>query len=378
MTGPGGLREQVERFFGSRGAQAARAAESLDELSSADLSSVLTLVSEHRARLRSVADATRQSRFHQPSPVSPRIMHAVESLVFDIDRDTEYVDLSPLQPFGVNRALTGINQKNVVSALRQSEVNADITTALFTECLAREVETIRLAAHCRSVRAQKFPEGSPLLPHFKMWASVSLGRHGTTDGHDNELATLADHLAREVEVVDRVVDQMGVPGVSVKVSISNVLLSRQLAEAGVIEIPHVKVIHPGSVADVPADSDFATSADAEHLVGLGLTKGAHVTGLFRSVLAERHPQLLGRLVLDLHRKYGVGYYQHVCYKIGAGLPDGNRVPIADGGTTDWARVATRNRHRFLVTSGIGTELLSRYLVAAERIGLADGNRSEHS
>jgi hypothetical protein len=360
------LSAEVERLLGSRGAAVAPALGVLDALGSTDLYAVLTLLSARRAARLTAREAARHSRFHRPSPVDARLMHEVENVVLAHD-DAEYVELSPLQPFGVNHALAGISQKNAVSALRQSEVNADATTALFTECLARGgADTTHLAAFCRSVRAQAFPAGSPLLPHFKVWARVSGGPHGSPYGH-RELAALLDHLVVELTAIEKILAAMGRPGIRLVASVSNVLLSRQLAAAGVIDVPHHPATADGlaraaELGKAPREPSFAEASDPAWLRDHGFDQGVTVTGKFAAIVRDRHPELLGRLVFDLHRPYGVGYYKHLCFKVAAFLPDGTRIPLADGGSTTWADQALGHRRSFTVTSGVGTELLARHLL----------------
>ncbi|HST86240.1 MAG TPA: hypothetical protein VLL08_31170 [Kineosporiaceae bacterium] len=355
-------------LFGHRGQELAEIGDRLNQLAPSDLQSLLTLISADQAakvRAHSVAAGT---HFHRASTVDPRLLHRVEGLIMAAEPGLEFVELSPLQPFGINHALAGVSQKNVVSALRGSEVNADATTALFSEAVRRlksgAAHPVRLAAHCRSTRSQRFPENSPLLPHFKVWAQVSIGPHGNPYGHQ-ELVALLAHLTSELRVLESVIASTGRTDVTLKVSISNVLLSRQLAAAGVIEVPN----HPAEgeadplLAQVPAETSFDQTGTSEWLQRNGFSSGAKITEKFREIVRELAPQLAPRLVFDLHRPYGVGYYKHLCYKIAAFTPDAGRIPLVDGGSTSWADKTLGHRRTYCITSGMGTELLCRHLLA---------------
>lgn len=329
----------ARRLFGRRGAELADLAQRLGELSPSDLLSLLTLVSADRAASVRARSALPGSRFHRPSPVDPRLLHRLEGMIMASEPDLEFLELSPLQPFGINHALAGVSQKNVVGALRGSEVSADATTALFSEAVRRldglvgslsSAGEVRLATHSRSTRSQKFPENSPLLPHFKVWAQVSVGRHGPRYGHD-ELVALLRHLRSELRVLDTVI-----PEVQLKISVSNVLLSRQLAAAGVIEVPNYPAEGQADprLAQVPAEVSLDREGTSEWLQDNGFRAGAKITEKFRDLVREQAPELTDRLVLDLHRPYGVGYYKHLCYKIAAFTPETGACP--------WSTVAARS------------------------------------
>lgn len=351
---------------GHRASELAEACDVLDALSCSDLQSVLTLMSERRARQVNARSVVTGNRFHQPAEVSQRRFHEVEAVIFAMLEDVEFVELSPVQPFGINTVLADISAKNVVSALRGCEVNADATTALFRVALARQEATadpVRLAANVRTVRAQAFDPGSKLLPHFKVFAQVSVGRQGPHYG-DAELRALARHLVCELAVLHAVFDAFAVADVRLDVSIGNVLFSRELAEAGVIDVPRSgRAAH--TVTDIPERLPFGADDLGGTLRDLGFNRGVKVTELFREIIAADAPELLPRLWLDLRRRYGVGYYQHICYKIAAFHPVVGRVPLSDGGTTNWPQTALGHRRLFCAASGVGTELLCRHLIGNE-------------
>jgi len=106
---------------GHRAPELAEACNVLDALSCSDLQSVLTLMSERRARQVNARSVVSGNRFHQPAEVSQRRFHEVEAVIFAMLEDVEFVELSPVQPFGINTVLADISAKNVVSALRGCE-----------------------------------------------------------------------------------------------------------------------------------------------------------------------------------------------------------------------------------------------------------------
>ncbi len=71
-----------------------------------------------------------------------------------------------------------------------------------------------------------------------------------------------------------------------------------------------------------------------------------------------------RFQLDLGRLEGIGYYTGPCARISACDSGGTRLPLVDGGYTDWTqRLLGDRRERFLIT-GIGSDLVCARLVQA--------------
>jgi len=347
--------------------------DTLDALPCSDLVTVLTMMSKGRAEVVTPQEVQRGNRFHEPSDVSPRTFHKIESLIFNTQPDLEFVELSPLQPFGTNTALAGISEKNVVAALRGSEVNADATTALFRVSLDRFLgcggeDKTTVAANVRTVRAQQYQKGSKLLPHFKVFAEVTVGKQGRQYGRA-ELASLAGHLATEVDTLDAVAASDFSKLARLSISASNLLFSRQLVERGELDVAGARTATRllGQVslvegAKTPESIPLATPNLGEQLREMGFTKGVRVAELFQGILAEDHPALLSRIKLDLRRVAGIGYYRHMCYKIIGFDDNDDPVPLVDGGTTNWAERVTNNKQLYTVTSGLGTELLARHLM----------------
>jgi hypothetical protein len=350
------------------------ACEVIDDMSCSDMLSLLTVVSDVRSKQVTPQEAVRGNRFHEPSSVSQQSFHTLESRIFDCLPGVPFVELSPLQPFGINTALAGNNEKNVIAGLRRSETNADATTALFRVAMQKFTEaaddrTVLVATNVRIARAQRFDDNTRFLPHFKVFGEASVGVQGPRFGQA-EVETLTDHLAREVKIIDAAQELSSGRLAAVNIAIGNVLFMRELVALNLVDGEEIRknTANPSYQVFAAAELDIPTSIalDQQNLTdtikGFGFRKGLSVLNLFRDTVSERYPELMPRLTLDLGRIAGAGYYRHMAYKITATSDEGVILPLADGGTNDWAKKSTGNKQLFSVTSGVGTELLCSYFL----------------
>ncbi len=176
------------------------AAERLAALPASALGSLLLAV--HRSRAGAVTAAQIRAaageRLFRPSTVEGRIFHRFDAVAFEAARGFEAVDVAPVAPFGACATLAGIDQNNVLTALRRAEVLADPTLALALAAAQRRppsarTDVIRLCASARLVRMQSL-EGAPaeFTPHFRLFALVTAGRD--TGEHRFETDALGEHV----------------------------------------------------------------------------------------------------------------------------------------------------------------------------------------
>lgn len=155
-------------------------------MSLGELTSVMLEVFRMRARELSphqLLRTYRENRFVHPGQVDPLALREMELLLFQLGRDMGFIprELSPVAPFGVVSCYGKIDQNNVLTALRGTELVADPANVLGLQ-LAEE-------SHCglgpllhgcgsqRVIRTQKF-DGPRQFPHFSLFACVSLLRDG--------------------------------------------------------------------------------------------------------------------------------------------------------------------------------------------------------
>lgn len=335
----------------------------LDELSCSDLNSVLIAMSAARAEKVSARDVITGNKFTKESGVNPRDIWEVEGL-FYADTELEFIDLSPVQPFGINTLLTGTSEKKIIPGLRGTEVNADPTTAIFRIAYGRflngDGDDIRLASNSRSVRAQNFGDGSKLLQHFKTFSEVTVGEQGKRFG-EREVEAIIKHLVYESDCIDKVVG----PENSI-VLVSNLIFTRELQRQGRLDVERLlgrmREYNRGDYIGKGSVSLGDLLKDSGVLDELGITSGRKIMELFVDKLSQIAPDYLPRVKVDLSRVAGKDYYRHICYKIIGVDKDGEPFPLADGGSTDWAQRLNSNKQTFTVASGVGTELMAKHFI----------------
>lgn len=345
----------------------------LDDMKPADLTTILMLVSAQKASEASMGSIVEGSHFSAPSPLDPRKLHAAQGIIYDVLKDVDFIGLAPLQPEGTSHMLAGTNQKNIMPALRRNEVNSDATTSLFREAYNRSLlighsSDVRVATNVRITRVQQFNPKTGFLPHFSMFAQVSVGeeKQDRNDAMSTELSTLAVHLGSEVAILDAVASHSGNVD-ALDVQVGNILLTEDIIKRYDIDREEVRrrtqdpdfsLLEQASGIEIPDDVSLSSSSIIEDLREAGFTRGLGLVEKFKNYLELRDTALLERVRLDLGRVAGIGYYNNLCYKIHATNQNGLTLPLVDGGTTDWVqKVDPRLKQHFTVGSGIGTELL---------------------
>src|SRR5258708_3208883 len=146
-------------------------ADRLARLSPSDLNSLLLEI--FRTRPVTAADLMRAAKpLTAPSAVDARVMNEFDRAAFSVARAFDALDLSPVDPLGLNRTLGGIDQNNVLSALRGVEVSGDPTSSLALEAARRrkyekDDYVARLCASQRCVRMQPF-DVPGFTSHFRL------------------------------------------------------------------------------------------------------------------------------------------------------------------------------------------------------------------
>lgn len=335
-------------------------------LSPRDLQSLLMALFEERSTQRRLtdlrADFARQPLL-QPGPIDPRVANAIARVLFDAATDFAAVELSPVLPFAATHLLGQAHQNNVLTATRASELVADPTTALALHAAqrrhdpAQRQKSLHLCALHRCTRMQPTPPG--LLPHFRLFALVSVDRKG------EGWAGLRQHLSVHLQALHTLAGQ-GFHFPSLRVDISDTgLIEERLAQAGVDRDQIRREVRTQVFADPDA---FLQSRGLAPLRGPLSAVVDSTTGWPQA--AQRRLQQIDDEVLqplsdafpdadvrwDLSRVEGLGYYRGPCVRITAEDATGLRLPLVDGGYTDWMARLLQDPNERMLSTGMGPDL----------------------
>jgi hypothetical protein len=134
------------------------------KLSPTDLQSLLMAVYHQRIERLSPGNVVKQyseNRFVQPCQIDAKQAAVFDLLAFDnLPGDFTVIELSPVAPLGSCSVIGPVNQNNIVSTIRNTEVCADNTNMMALETVRRRRampnQTVKLCSSQRVLRAQKF------------------------------------------------------------------------------------------------------------------------------------------------------------------------------------------------------------------------------
>ncbi len=280
----------------------------LESLSVSDLNSIfLELFRKKTSKMSPahVLDQFTNSRFVLPSDIDPIEIKETELKWLKIAKtyDFEPIILSPLTPIGTSSVLGHVDQNNVISALRGTEVVSDATNVLalkIAEDFKKKQDkslVFRYSTVHRHTRGQAF-DNPKFSAHFSNLCLVSGGfDHGN-------YAFESDQLQEHLSVIYQML-------------------------SGYIDKEHIELkIYMKSGSDTFMNKLKATG-------GIWMNMGYE-------------------LIEDRKREY----YQTVQFKLFV-MKDGQEYNIADGGFVDWTQKLLGNKKHRCMISGIGIELLHR-------------------
>ncbi|MFY0571329.1 hypothetical protein ACN28E_46905 [Archangium lansingense] len=354
----------------------------VDELPGSELASLLLHVMRERSRSVTWADALRlveRNGLVRADIVDARVMTQLDAHAFAAAEGFDAVELSPVAPFGVN-ALTGIDQNNVLTATRGTEVLADPTIAMALECARRRKRdgrtgVVRLAASQRLIRMQPFDDPG-FSRHFRLFALVTAGRDTGDERFEQEA------LREQLSVWLTLVESLRTAGwniPNVRIELSDTRVMRALLESAGVPLESLR----GHVSPMKFDEELKrrglslpgpVTEPLKVLDGDLRRLGERMERLRTGVLeplAARFPGMEGRF--DFARLHGVNYYEGPTVHVILRHPDGRELPVGDGGFTTWTQSLLNDRKERLLTGALGTEFL--YHVFRPASPLRNGARS---
>ncbi len=282
------------------------------QLSGTELNSLLLEVMNQRAAQLQASDIARQygdNRFVQPTDLDPIALgeYGLSLLKHLRQQGFETFQSSPLSPLGTCSVLGPVDQRNVVSALRQTEIVADVTNVMALEVAQRRKEglrtDLRLCASHRHVRAQQF-DIPGFTPHFQVLALASAGRD--RGNYRFEIEAIVEHVQAYTNLLQDVLD-----------------------------IPPSALRFRGQALYDGNESYLITAFEK-------ITAQLSV----KSLTLEQIPQADNQ------------YYRGFRFKINWQRGD-DTLEIIDGGAVDWTQQLTSNRKERFLISGLGAEFLYR-------------------
>lgn len=281
------------------------------DLAGADATSLLLAAMARRTTELRPADVLaqyRRDRFVAPAAVDAlRLARLRLQALEGLGRDFEIVEPAPLAPLGSHSVFSRVDQNNVVSTIRMSEVAADPTNQLALEAALRRQrqlaadpksrEEVRLCAVERVTRAQVFHDAASFA-HFTLLGVVVGGRNrGGGRFESRALAVVLTALS-------------------------------------------------GFVADVTGRPVSARVTDFD--------------GSFEGVVREVVDEVSSDRVscgVDADRQAGRGYYPNVCFKLSVDTGD-DVLEVGDGGSVDWASSLLHNGKERLLIGAVSLERLA--------------------
>lgn len=345
-----------------------------------DLQSFLLRVYENlvaRIDIRNISRQRESNRFVQPCGISQREIIDFDKLIYEsVPKIFNPVELSPVNPIGLNSVLSKINQKNVLSTIRNVEVVADVTTALALECAKlrsiairnnpMSVEESHFCTSHRSIRLQQFEKIPEFTPHFRAFGACSAGRDVGYEKFEAE--NLIRHISIYLNIL-REAERNGYFTQDIAVYISDIRITEALIKRFKMDrqeimlntqtkefklFNHYGVVVPGTIF---LTSELAEGVIQQHNLNYLISFLREIEKKAISKLREKYPAIT--FCFDIERVAGIGYYENLCFKIIAKNKDGVTFPLADGGMTDWTKKLLASKKERLFTSGFGSELFCK-------------------
>lgn len=272
------------------------------DLPASELWSLLLDVAERRAAARSPATVQQQwekDRFVCPAYIDQRTLNELDGHLLRAAAEYEAIELSPLAPLGSCSSIALVSQNKIVSTVRGTEVVSDPTNLLALESARRlradPSQNIRLATNHRCVRAQPVPNQPGFAAHFRLFCMTSAGRE--RENHGLLAQFLSEHIQTHLRALD-LLEQYG-------------------------------YTFPDRIIRVLAAADR-------------LSVGERIANAISA------PAVLETLTHE--------YYDGLRFQISARAPNGEQMPLIDGGSFDWLRKLTSNQKLLFVASGLGSQL----------------------
>lgn len=346
--------------------------EFLKDLTVRELHSELINSFAERAGSLAISDVVQQynrDRFIAPSNVNQREILRFSNMIAETIPGTyKMIELSPVTSLGSISVLSPVSQNTVLTTIRGNEVVADGVTSLTLEA-AKQVRAgyndINLATVHRELRTQMH-EQPGFLPHFHALSIISSSISGNRDIFTGK--TFTEHVKMYLDIIQKAKD-LGYDTNNITIELSNIrvaelmmknfgidrsLVMRHTQTPGFNLFDYHKIPLPKKIAHYEV---FETTKSLPRDYTFLKRPLLYAHNIFESLITEitdEHPS--AKIVYDLSRHAGIGYYQDLCIKISASNIHNKSFELVDIGSNNWMYRALQNKKAHLVTGGMGTEL----------------------
>lgn len=335
-----------------------------------------TIIEIFNQRSREISPATLLNNYqnkhslYEPSKIDPRIYNVISNIFFDsVDKDFECVELSPINPFGLNAALTATSQNNVLSAARNSEVVSDSSIAMSLECAHRiknlKIDKVNLASSTRLLRTQNYGNGkkSHWSQHFRACSLVS----GFRNTGNNMFILLQLQIDNWLNVIENLKTNLDIE--KVNLNLCYIPLVKEILQTYEIKLDDIlnntvnpnydiflnhSIRLPNNISDKKDIELIKTTKN--YLLSIRNTYEMFDNSVL-SPLKTKHENV--NFNLQLNRKSGLTYYDDICYEIEVLFKNGKSLVLVDGGINDWIGKILSDSKEKCITSGMGLEYLGK-------------------
>lgn len=305
----------------------------------------------------------------EPSKIDPRIYNEINNIFFDsVSADFECIELSPINPFGLNSSLTETNQNNVLSCARNSEVISDSSIAMALECAYRirnlKIDKINLASSTRLLRMQNYANGkkSHWSQHFRACSLISSFRNKD----NNMFLSLVLQINNWLNALENLKENLDID--KINVNLCYIPLVKEIYQTHGIDFrkvlsnsvnPNFNVFSeyainlPNNIVD---ENINLISTTEKYLLTIENTYSFFYNKIIKK-LKDTHNNV--NYSLQLNRKSGLNYYDDICYEIEVLFKSGKSLVLVDGGITDWIGKILSDSKEKCITSGMGLEYLGK-------------------
>lgn len=313
---------------------------------------------------------TEKHTYFEPSKTDPRVYNEISDIFFNsVDNDFECIELSPINPIGLNSVLTETNQNNILSTLRNSEVVSDSSIAMALECAYRirkeKISMHNLASSTRLLRMQSYNSGKKnhWSQHFRACSLTSSFRNIENNMYDSLILQVRNWL----KVIQKISEKIKIN--SIEVNICYLPLIKEIYS--VYEVNMKRILSNSVNPDFDVFKIYNIDvcniiSNMEEINNLNKTKSyfLSIKNTFEfiynkifNILSEEYPDI--KFNLQLNRKSGLNYYSDICYEIVVGFDNEKSLVLVDGGITNWTGKILSDSKEKCVTSGMGLEYLAK-------------------